>query len=103
MGEITLDGHPAAGGVVTLTPLQWNARDLGQELAWFTQLLDTRFTLYFGQEAAYPDVCAIPPPDVRASDSPYLLPGAQGRRGVEHPPRYPAGDSQGIGQGGERG
>ncbi len=103
MGEITLDGHDAAGGVVTLTSLQQSARDLEQELAWFGQLLETRFTLSFGQEAAYPDACAIPPSDLRASDSPYDLPGAQGRRRVDHPPRYPAGDSQGIGQGGERG
>jgi hypothetical protein len=71
MGEVALDDNSVAGRVVALTPLQQNARDLEQELAWFAQLLDTRFKLYFGQEAAYPDVFAIPCPDLRASDSPY--------------------------------
>jgi hypothetical protein len=51
--------------------IQANARDLEQELTWFAQVLDTRFKLYFGQETAYQDVFAIPPPDLSESDSHY--------------------------------
>jgi len=51
--------------------LQANARDVEQELAWLGVLLDTRFKLFFRQEAAYPDVLAIPPPDLGQSGSPY--------------------------------
>lgn len=54
-----------------MTPLQQNACDLEQELHWFTQVLDTRFKLYFGQAAAVPDVFAVTPPDLSASSSPY--------------------------------
>ena len=54
-----------------MTPLQQNACDLEQELHWFTQVLDTRFKRYFGQEAAVPDVFAVTPPDLSASSSPY--------------------------------
>jgi AAA+ superfamily predicted ATPase len=54
-----------------IAALQQNARDLEQELAWFAQVLDTRFKLYFGQECAYQDVFEIAPPDLSASESPY--------------------------------
>jgi hypothetical protein len=71
MGEIALDGRAAPGGVVAPFALRQNANDLEQELAWFAQVLDTRFKLYFGQEAAHDDVFAIPPPDLNHSASPY--------------------------------
>lgn len=48
-----------------------NARDLETELAWFAQVIDTRFKLYFGQESAYEAVTDIEPPDLSDSDSPY--------------------------------
>ncbi len=51
--------------------LQANARDLEQELAWFTQVLDTRFKLYCDEETAYRDVSEIPLPDLSQSDSRY--------------------------------
>ncbi len=51
--------------------IQANAGDLEQELAWFAEILDTRFKLYFDQETAYRDVFAIPPPDLSGSDSNY--------------------------------
>ena len=51
--------------------IQANAHDLEQELAWFAQVLDTRFKLYFGQETTYRDVFAIAPPDLSGSDSHY--------------------------------
>jgi hypothetical protein len=51
--------------------LELNAHDLELELAWFAQVLDTRFKLYFGQEAEAEDVFAIAPPDLSASESPY--------------------------------
>jgi AAA+ superfamily predicted ATPase len=53
------------------TALQQNARDLEQELAWFAQVLDTRFKLYFGQETAVQDVFEIAPPDLSQAESPY--------------------------------
>src|SRR5271165_2645483 len=51
--------------------IQQNARDLEQELAWFAQLLDLRFKLYFGQETEYPDIFETIPPDLAESESAY--------------------------------
>src|SRR5271157_700637 len=51
--------------------IQQNARDLEQELAWFAQLLDLRFQLYFGQGTEYPDIFEITPPELHASESAY--------------------------------
>lgn len=48
-----------------------NARDLEAELAWFARVLDTRFRLYFGQEAEAGDVFEIAPPDFGESVSAY--------------------------------
>jgi hypothetical protein len=53
------------------TALEQNARDLEQELAWFAQVLDTRFKLYFGHETAYQSVFDVAPPDLGAFESPY--------------------------------
>ncbi|MCB0596789.1 MAG: ATP-binding protein [Lewinellaceae bacterium] len=52
-------------------PLQLNARDLEQELSWFSRILDTRFKLYFGQESEFASVFDIEPPDLSASQSMY--------------------------------
>ncbi len=54
-----------------MNALQANAHDLEQELAWLAELLDTRFKLFFRQEAAQTDVFAILPPDLDLSGSPY--------------------------------
>lgn len=54
-----------------MTPLELNARDLEQELAWFTQLLDVRFKLYFGEETPVSDIFGLKPPDLSDSASPY--------------------------------
>lgn len=57
--------------MVMESKIQQNARDLEQELAWFSRVLDTRFKLYFGQEAEHGDVFEIIPPDLNESNSPY--------------------------------
>jgi len=54
-----------------MTPLEQNARDLEQELAWFARLLDTRMKPYFEQEQIEQDVFDITPPDLSESESPY--------------------------------
>ena len=46
-----------------MTPLEQNARDLEQELAWFAQVLDMRFKPYFDKDAPVPDVFEVTPPD----------------------------------------
>ncbi|MCO6492327.1 MAG: ATP-binding protein [Phaeodactylibacter sp.] len=46
-----------------------NARDLGRELQWFRQVLDTRLKLYFGQEAEFADIYDIAPPALADSAS----------------------------------
>lgn len=51
-----------------LNPLQLNARDLEQELAWFSSILDARFKSYFEQN---PQADAPEPPDFSESKSPY--------------------------------
>jgi hypothetical protein len=48
-----------------------NARDLEQELDWFTRILDTRFALYFGQESNFNSIEQIEPPDLKDSRSKY--------------------------------
>ncbi len=55
-----------------LSPLQLNARDLEQELTWFSRLLDVRIKSYFAEEgAAVPDAEDLVPPDLSGSESPY--------------------------------
>jgi AAA+ superfamily predicted ATPase len=54
-----------------LTPLESNARDLEQELAWFSRILDARIKGYFAQEESVPEVFELAPPDLSGSDSPY--------------------------------
>lgn len=51
-----------------LNTQQLNARDLEQELAWFSSILDTRFKSYFDQN---PNANAPGPPDFSESKSPY--------------------------------
>jgi len=48
-----------------------NARDLEQELAWSSAVLDARFKLHFGQECPVPSVFEVAPPDLGGSDSEY--------------------------------
>jgi AAA+ superfamily predicted ATPase len=51
--------------------LKLNAHDLEQELHWLSQVIDTRFKLYFGQESPVSSVFDFPPPDLSESGSPY--------------------------------
>lgn len=71
MGKIAVDGRATASRVVAPSVLQQNAEDLERELAWFAQVLDTRFKLYFGQPAMHEHVMDVPPPDFPHSTSPY--------------------------------
>ena len=48
-----------------------NAQDLEKELNWFTQVLDTRFKLYFGQESEFSSIVEIAPPNLADSASRY--------------------------------
>ena len=48
-----------------------NARDLEQELAWLARLIDARFKLYFGHEAAPQSVLEVAPPQLTGSPSAY--------------------------------
>lgn len=48
-----------------------NARDLEQELAWFAQVLDSRFKLYFNQEREVNSIFEHEPPDLATSASMY--------------------------------
>jgi len=54
-----------------MNPLQLNARDLEQELNWFTRLLDARLKKYFEQDASAPNIYDITPPGLGESESPY--------------------------------
>jgi hypothetical protein len=51
--------------------MESNAAVLGQELAWLSQLIDTRLRLYFGMEAPFPSIMDIPVPSLEARNSPY--------------------------------
>jgi len=48
-------------------------QDLAKELHWFTQVLDTRLKLYFGQESEYEDIEALSPPELTDSDYAQLV------------------------------
>lgn len=48
-----------------------NSLVLEQELAWFGQVLDVRFKLYFNNETDYKSINEITPPDLSASKSAY--------------------------------
>lgn len=51
--------------------LRQNARDLELELAWLTEVIDTRFKLYFDQECEVEKVSDLAPPDLATSSSPW--------------------------------
>jgi hypothetical protein len=53
------------------TPVERNARDLEQELAWLARVVDARFKLYFGQPCECKSVFEIAPPDLAKSESGY--------------------------------
>lgn len=46
-----------------------NSKDLQRELSWFTEILNTRFKTYFGQESEIEDIFEITPPDLSQSVS----------------------------------
>lgn len=48
-----------------------NASTLEKEIAWFGKVLETRITLYFGQQCAYGDIYDISPPDLENDASEY--------------------------------
>ncbi|HVZ37597.1 MAG TPA: ATP-binding protein [Polyangiaceae bacterium] len=51
--------------------LAQNARDLALEIAWLTELIDTRFKLYFESACSRQSVLELTPPDLSAATSPY--------------------------------
>ena len=53
-----------------MNTIKQNADSLEIELAWFAQVLETRFSLYFGHECPYESVYDVPPPDLE-DDSEY--------------------------------
>ena len=50
---------------------QANAISLEAEIEWFTKVMDTRLSLYFGQDSAQRDIHDHAPPDLRKDDSEY--------------------------------
>lgn len=50
---------------------QHNARDLEKELSWFTQVVDLRFKLYFGQDCEFNSILELRPPQFDDSQSKY--------------------------------
>lgn len=48
-----------------------NARALAQEFSWFTQVMDTRFKLYFGNESNFSSIYEVPVPDLSEDASIY--------------------------------
>ncbi|NNM82124.1 MAG: ATP-binding protein [Burkholderiales bacterium] len=48
-----------------------NARTLEAEVEWFVRVMETRFSLHFGQESAFSDVREHAPPHLASDDSEY--------------------------------
>jgi hypothetical protein len=57
--------------MVSIDPITMNARTLERELAWFSEVLDARLRMHFGQECAYTDISEITPPDPVHQESMY--------------------------------
>lgn len=53
------------------TPWRDNAATLERELQWFSQVLDARFRIYFGQECERASIREIVPPDLAGHSSEY--------------------------------
>lgn len=49
--------------MVKTDPVPLNAEALERELAWFSEVIDTRLKLYFGHESAYADIYEVNPPE----------------------------------------
>ncbi|HEY6897931.1 MAG TPA: ATP-binding protein [Rhodocyclaceae bacterium] len=65
-----LDSVKSPQGTPLAAPAAANARVLEAEIAWFTQVMDTRFALYFGHESEG-DVRRHAPPDLSTGDADY--------------------------------
>ena len=50
-----------------------NAASLAREIDWFSKVLETRISLYFGQPAKYQDIGLIEAPDLQEDHSDYAL------------------------------
>jgi len=48
-----------------------NAATLEREIAWLARVIETRFSLYFGQQSAHTDIREHAPPDISGDDSEY--------------------------------
>lgn len=57
--------------MVKTDPVQLNAETLERELGWFSEVLDTRLKLHFGQECKYADISEIMPPDPMHANAMY--------------------------------
>ncbi len=66
-----MDASSPGGGMVADEKIRLNARDLEVELAWFAQVLDLRFKLYFNEPAEHAEVHELAPPPLTDSNSEY--------------------------------
>jgi hypothetical protein len=66
-----MDATTHTGRMVSKDPVTVNAETLERELAWLSEVIDTRMRLYFGQETAYADISEVTPPDPVHENSMY--------------------------------
>jgi ATPase family associated with various cellular activities (AAA) len=57
--------------MVEKDPILLNSETLEREIAWFSEVVDTRLKLYFGQECDRADIMEIEPPEPAHADSMY--------------------------------
>ena len=65
-----MDGRTYSSNMA-LEQLDLNAETLENELNWFSEVIKTRFNLYFGEPSEWKDVLDIPPPNLEADPSLY--------------------------------
>lgn len=70
-------------GVETMAPSGCNANSLEREIAWFSQVLESRIALYFEQSGAIDSIFSIAPPDLTVDTSEYAKVVAEYRMGFD--------------------
>jgi hypothetical protein len=57
--------------MVSSEPIAFNAETLEREMAWLSEVIDTRLKLHFGEECSFADIYEITPPDPVHAESNY--------------------------------
>ncbi|HET6989721.1 MAG TPA: hypothetical protein VFJ43_00280, partial [Bacteroidia bacterium] len=66
-----MDATTATHRMVSDDPIALNSATLEREIAWLSEVIDTRLKLHFGEECNYADIYELVPPEPLHQDSMY--------------------------------